>query len=94
MNERERRRESQNRDNQDEGDIARYERYRYGGGNSSDYEDNDSSYGWSIEELANRPDDIDGTLHIEPAEELVEIPSPKMAWEHDDYIKSLNVCYT
>ena len=58
MNERERRQQERNRANQDEGDIARYERYRYGGGDSTTPQYNDIGSNWSIEQLINDPLDV------------------------------------
>ena len=58
MNERERRQQKRNRANQDEGDIARYERYRYGGGDSATPQYNDIGSNWSIEQLINDPLDV------------------------------------
>ena len=58
MNERERRQRERNRANQDEGDIARYERYRYGGGDRATPQYNDIGSNWSIEQLINDPLDV------------------------------------
>lgn len=60
MNEREYRPDEYLKAHQEEGLIAKYERYRYGSENNS-YNDLGST--WSIEELINKPDDIDGTLN-------------------------------
>ena len=87
MNERERRSLNRSRANQDEGDIARYERYRYGGGNRATPQYNDIGSTWSIEQLVNEPDDIDGTLIHTPQEqaEVIDVTSqPKRNWESDD----------
>ena len=82
MSEREYRRDNSRKRDSDEGDIARYERYRYGGDNSQ-YNDLDST--WSIEELVNTPDDIDGTLNHTGSESLDKSSLPKMDWELENY---------
>ena len=87
MSEREYRRDESRKRDSDEGDIARYERYRYGGGNP---QYNDIGSAWSMEQLANTPDDIDGTLIHTPEEqaEVIDVSSqPKMAWELDDFTR-------
>ena len=83
MSEREYRRDNSRKRNQDEGDIARYERYRYSSGNTPQY--NDSGSTWSMEQLANSPDDIDGTLNHTGGEILDESFLPSMNWEQDDH---------
>ena len=57
MNEREHRPQNSRRANQDEGEIARYERYRYGGDRATP-QYNDIGSNWSIEQLINDPLDV------------------------------------
>ena len=89
MNEKEYRPEDFRQSNEEEGLIAEYERYRYGGGVRTDYEDNDIGSAWSTEQLINEPDDIDGTLihHRGESVELAFSSVPKMAWEYDDFTR-------
>ena len=65
---REYRRDDSRRRDSDEGDIARYERYRYGSDNNSTPQYNDYGSTWSVEQLLNDPND---PLY-ETAEEVFE----------------------
>ena len=81
--EREYRPDENRKRNEEEGIIEQYERYRYGGNDNSTPQYNDIGSERSIEELANEPDDIDGTLNHTGGELLDESSLPKMAWEYD-----------
>ena len=84
--EREYRRDESRKRDSDEGEIARYERYRYNTDQTTP-QYNDIGSGWSMEQLANQPDDIDGTLNHIPegqAEVIDESSLPSMNWERDD----------
>ena len=56
--EREYRRDDSRRRDSDEGEIARYERYRYGGGDRATPQYNDIGSNWSMEQLINDPLDV------------------------------------
>ena len=59
-----------------------------GNGDNSSSGYNDIGSTWSIEQLVNQPDDIDGTLIHIPEEQakVIDVSSlPSMAWEYDDY---------
>ena len=81
--EREYRRDDSRKRDSDEGEIARYERYRYNTGQTTP-QYNDIGSEWSMEQLANQPDDIDGTLNHTGGEVLDESSLPSMNWERDD----------
>ena len=73
MNEKEYRPEDFRQSNEEEGLIAEYERYRYGGGVRTDYEDNDIGSAWSTEQLINEPDEIDAPLQTSSLREQEKI---------------------